>query len=86
MKIVANEYNVSIKDLKSKRKNSSIVIPRQIAMYLIRKMLDTPYTKIGIIFGGKDHSTVMSGVEKVEKELKERRAALENKTETPAVP
>ena len=39
-------------------------------MYLIRVMLDTPFTKIGYIFGGKDHSTVMNGVTKVEKTLK----------------
>ena len=39
-------------------------------MYLIRMMLDVPFTKIGYIFGGKDHSTVMSGVNKVEKSLK----------------
>ncbi|MBP5694410.1 MAG: chromosomal replication initiator protein DnaA, partial [Bacilli bacterium] len=51
-------------------RQGDIVFARHIAMYMIRKMLDTPYTKIGMIFGGKDHSTVMNGVEKVEKELK----------------
>ena len=39
-------------------------------MYLIRSLLDVPFTKIGSVFGGKDHSTVMSAVNKVEKMLK----------------
>ena len=39
-------------------------------MYLIRALLDTPFTKIGKVFGGKDHATVMNGVNKVEKTLK----------------
>ncbi len=43
---------------------------RHISMYLIRVLLDTPFTKIGKAFGGKDHATVMNGVNKVEKQLK----------------
>ena len=43
-------------------------------MYLIRTILDVPFTKIGILFGGKDHATVMNGVQKVENELKSNEA------------
>lgn len=68
--VVADYYNKTPSQLTGTSRQGEIVFARHIAMYLIRKMLDTPYTKIGIIFGGKDHSTVMSGVEKVEKELK----------------
>lgn len=68
--VVADYYNKTPSQLTGTSRQGEIVFARHIAMYMIRKMLDTPYTKIGYIFGGKDHSTVMSGVEKVEKELK----------------
>lgn len=68
--VVADYYNKTPSQLTGSSRQGEIVFARHIAMYMIRKMLDTPFTKIGIIFGGKDHSTVMSGVEKVEKELK----------------
>ena len=67
---VADYYNKTPSQLTGTSRQGDIVFARHIAMYMIRKMLDTPYTKIGMIFGGKDHSTVMNGVEKVEKELK----------------
>ena len=68
--VVADYYNKTPSQLTGTSRQGDIVFARHIAMYMIRKMLDTPYTKIGMIFGGKDHSTVMNGVEKVEKELK----------------
>lgn len=68
--VVSDYYNVTPSQLQGTSRQGKIAMARHISMYLIRKMLDTPYTKIGMIFGGKDHSTVMSGVEKVEKELK----------------
>ena len=68
--VVADYYNKTPSQLTGSSRQGEIVFARHIAMYMIRKMLDTPYTKIGNIFGGKDHSTVMNGVEKVEKELK----------------
>lgn len=68
--VVADYYNKTPSQLTGTSRQGEIVFARHIAMYMIRKMLDTPFTKIGMIFGGKDHSTVMSGVEKVEKELK----------------
>ena len=68
--VVADYYNKTPSQLTGTSRQGDIVFARHIAMYLIRKMLDTPYTKIGMLFGGKDHSTVMNGVEKVEKELK----------------
>ena len=68
--VVADYYNKTPSQLTGTSRQGEIVFARHIAMYMIRKMLDTPYTKIGMIFGGKDHSTVMNGVEKVEKELK----------------
>ena len=68
--VVADYYSKTPSQLTGTSRQGDIVFGRHIAMYMIRKMLDTPYTKIGMIFGGKDHSTVMNGVEKVEKELK----------------
>lgn len=68
--VVADYYTLSPSQITGPSRQGKVAMARHISMYLIRKMLDTPYTKIGMIFGGKDHSTVMSGVEKVDKELK----------------
>ena len=70
LEIVSEHYSVSISDLKSSKRNSNIAIPRQIAMYLCRSMTDTPLKSIGIILGGRDHSTVSHGIEKIADEIK----------------
>lgn len=69
MQIVANSYNITIDDLKSKKRTSYIAYPRQIAMYICRTELKEGLQKIGIEFGGKDHTTVMHSVEKIKKQL-----------------
>lgn len=69
-KIVAEHFQISIDDIKSKKRSSNISFPRQIAMYLCRKLTDESFPKIGIEFGGKDHSTVIHSCEKIEKEIK----------------
>ena len=68
--LIANHYNVSIEDLKSKKRNASIGVPRQIAMYICRIYLEEPFARIGSEFGGKDHTTVMHSVEKINNEIK----------------
>ena len=70
MDIVSEHFSISIQDLKSGKRNSNIAIPRQIAMFLCREMTDTPLKSIGIMLGGRDHSTVSHGVEKVAEEIK----------------
>lgn len=67
---VADYYNLTPSMLTSKTRTGQIALARHIAMYLIRKHLDVPLKKIGDAFGGKDHTTIMSGIKKVEKELK----------------
>ena len=69
MEIVSEHFSITIQDLKSTKRNANITIPRQIAMYLCREMTDTPLKSIGIILGGRDHSTVSHGVEKVAEEI-----------------
>lgn len=69
--VVAEYYNISVSQLKGKLRNTNIVLARQIAMYLCRTMLDCSFKKIGEEFGGKDHSTVIASISKVEKMLKE---------------
>ena len=69
-KIVADYFKVSIEDLKSKKRHADIAFPRQIAMYLCRKLTDESYPKIGMEFGGKDHTTVIHSYEKIEQEIK----------------
>jgi chromosomal replication initiator protein len=68
--VVADYYNIPAAELVGKVRTGQIALARHIAMYLIRKHLDVPLKKIGEMFGGKDHTTVMSGISKVEKELK----------------
>jgi chromosomal replication initiator protein len=65
-KEVANFFGVKIQDLKSERKTKNIALPRQIAMYLIRKYTGASFPEIGEKFGGKDHSTVIHAVRKIE--------------------
>lgn len=68
--IVADYYNLAPSQLTGKIRTGQIALARHVAMYLIRNTLDVPLKKIGDMFGGKDHTTVMSGIQKVDKELK----------------
>lgn len=68
-KVVSEYFQISMEDIRSKKRSSNIAFPRQIAMYLCRKMTNESFPKIGTEFGGKDHSTVMHSVDKIEKEI-----------------
>ena len=67
--IVSEHFGITITDLKSNKRNAEIATPRQISMYLIRTMTETPLKGIGIMLGGKDHSTVKYGVEKITSDI-----------------
>ncbi len=69
-KIVSEYFQISVEDIRSKKRSSNISFPRQIAMYLCRVITSESFPKIGTEFGGKDHSTVMHSVEKIENEIK----------------
>ena len=68
--VVASYYNLRIEDLKSQRRTRSVAYPRQIAMYLSRKLTDMSLPKIGEEFGGRDHTTVIHAYEKISENLK----------------
>jgi chromosomal replication initiator protein len=68
-KIVSTFFNIKMSDLKVKRKYKGYVIPRQIAMYLSRKLTSASLLEIGEKFGGKDHSTVLHSIKKVEERI-----------------
>jgi len=72
-RIVAEYFQISVDDMKSKKRSANLAFPRQVAMYLCRKLTNESFPKIGIEFGGKDHSTVMHSVEKIEKEILENK-------------
>jgi chromosomal replication initiator protein len=65
-KKIANAFNISFSDMKSKKRIKNIALPRQVAMYLARKLTNYSTTEIGNDFGGKDHSTVIHAVSKIE--------------------
>ncbi len=67
---VANYYNIDKNDFKIQRKTADIAFPRQIAMYLSKKLTGLTLNDIGKEFGGKDHSTVIYAIKKVEDEIK----------------
>lgn len=66
-KVVAEYYNIGIDKMVSKSRKAMYVLPRQIAMYLTRQLLNESYPKIGSAFGGRDHTTVMHSIQKIEK-------------------
>lgn len=66
---VANFHNISVDDIKGKKKSALIVGARQIAMYLSREILNESFERIGLEFGGRDHSTVMYAYDKIKNEI-----------------
>jgi chromosomal replication initiator protein len=68
-KTVANYFNISFTDIKGRKRTSLALLPRQIAMFLARKLTEYSFMDIGSEFGGKDHTTVMHSCEKIEKML-----------------
>ena len=69
VQIVCEHYNLTNEELLSKKRSNDIAIPRMIAMYICRVYLDENLTKIGIQFGGKNHTTVMHAVDKIKSEI-----------------
>ncbi|MDR2938822.1 MAG: chromosomal replication initiator protein DnaA [Clostridiales bacterium] len=67
--VVSNYYNITTEDIRSKKRNANISYPRQIAMYLTRKILDMSLPKVGDCFGGRDHSTVIHACDKITFEM-----------------
>ena len=76
-KIVAEYFQISADDLKGKKRSASIAFPRQIAMFLSRDVLNESYQRIGLEFGGRDHSTVMHSCEKIESDIKTNKSIRE---------
>jgi chromosomal replication initiator protein len=70
-KKVSEHFNIRLGDMKSKKRTRSIVLPRQVAMYLCRKLTDKSLPEVGKSFGGKDHTTVIHSCRNVDKKIKE---------------
>jgi chromosomal replication initiator protein len=68
--VVASYFNLRIDDFKSQRRTRNVAYPRQISMYLCRKLTDMSLPKIGEEFGGRDHTTVIHAYEKISESLK----------------
>ncbi len=67
--VVADYFKITVEDLKSKKRTAKIIRPRHVAMYLCRSETDENLTKIGLDFGGRDHSTVIAACEKIKNDL-----------------
>ena len=68
---VSDYYQITLDDMKSKRRNKHIVFPRQVAMFLVREETPSSLPAIGQAFGGRDHTTALHSIEKIINELKE---------------
>ena len=80
MNVVANNYNITISDLKGKKRDKKIVVPRQIAIYIARDMTEYSYIEIGNEFGGRDHTTIMHAYDRIN-DMKQIDPSLEAKIE-----
>lgn len=70
IRVVADYFKLSYADIKGKKRTKNIVLPRQLAMYITREITEYSTTEIGLEFGGRDHTTVMHGCQKIEERLK----------------
>ncbi len=71
LKKVSSHFNIKISDIKSPKRLKTVVLPRQIAMYLSRQLTSSSYPEIGERFGGKDHSTIIHAIRKIDKLMEE---------------
>ena len=71
LEAVAEHYRISPDDLRGKQRDKHIVVPRQVAMYLMRQETEASLMEIGQALGGRDHSTVLHGCEKINREVNE---------------
>ena len=68
--VVCEYFKITIDDMKGKKRSQNINYPRQVAIYLCRKLTSESFPKIGTYFGGRDHSTIISSYQKIENDLK----------------
>lgn len=66
---VASQWNVTTQALRSPRRTKDLTVPRQVAMYLMRELLNLPLVEVGKLFGGRDHSTVIHSIRRVEQTM-----------------
>ena len=74
LEVVADHYSLKMDDLRGKQRDKHIVMPRQVAMYLMRQETEASLLEIGQALGGRDHSTVLHGWEKINREINENTA------------
>lgn len=70
-KTVATYFNIKVSDLRSAKRQKTLVLPRQVAMYLARQLTSFSFPDIGERFGGKDHSTIIYAIKKMERQMEE---------------
>ena len=75
---VCNYYSIKSADLKGKKRTKELVLPRQVVMFLIKDLTNTPYMTIGDFLGGRDHTTVMHGVDKIGEEVRTKQTIRED--------
>ena len=75
---VAEHHGITMADIAGNKRNNEIVVPRQIAMYLCRKMTDASLKNIGALLGKRDHTTIINGHNKIEAELKSNNSSIKN--------
>ena len=75
---VAEHFGITMADIAGTKRNNEIVVPRQIAMYLCRKMTDSSLKSIGALLGKRDHTTIINGEKKIETELKANNTSIKN--------
>ncbi len=71
LEVVAEHYDISIDDIRGKKRSADIALPRQIVMYLCREMTEDPLKSVGLLLGGKDHSTISHGCDKIKNLIEE---------------
>ncbi|MCI8342634.1 MAG: chromosomal replication initiator protein DnaA [Firmicutes bacterium] len=79
--VISSYYNISSSDVRGSKKPKNIAYPRQIAMYLCRKMLDISLKEVGDEFGGRDHTTVLHAEKKIESDLQKNDSELKKDIE-----
>ena len=78
-KAVADYYGITVEALKGKKKSKNIAYPRMLGMYMARIMTNESFPRIGLEFGGRDHSTVIHACDKIEEDLKNKLMGLADK-------